>query len=459
WEDYTEWTISPRELWLQTKGPLYQGGPSFTTTLGYSMLGTYGYPDYMAKHDDADTAAFKGIAVSDLWLGKSTQITGLFGWPGWSSSKYSYVMGGVAKSQVGKVSLKAFALDKQYRESDVPKVTAVDGAEHRINHINGTRWGDEMVLYTPGNTTANRWGTHVVIEGGIVTRIIGLGDPAGEFPTVPAGGYILSGHGTASDWLVAHVHEGDHITLALEITSIPPVKTSDRTVSVEATIPVGASGELTLVVANHTARQEGEKPQGHMAYRAALTYDLAPPEAMLSALDICTVSLGCMEVDPTFEPYAREKNADKNPFEKARGCTVYTAGVSTTLAPDSQYPLAFGLDTRLSQKPDKPVDTLTKLSASTSIGAVKLDGSATLPSSGENTYKIGASITTDFGPFAGVTLKGGYTRNSSSTAGTATLGFSYTAPNGLTLSGQMAMPNDKFSTEDTFFKLVYSLKV
>ena len=463
WEDYDAWTIRPRELWLQTKGPLYQGGPSFTTTLGYSMLGTYGYPDYMAKHDDADIASFKGIAVSDLWLGESTQVTGVFGWPEWSSSKYSYVMGGVVKSQIGNVSLKAFALEKQYRESDVPKVTAADGAEHSIDHINGARQENEMVLYTPGNDTANMWGTHVFIKGGIVTRIIGLGDSAGQFPAVPEGGYILSGHGTASDWLVAHVHEGDHIALALEITSIPPVKTSDRTLSVEATVPVGASGDLALTVANHTTRQEGEKPQSHMAYRAGLTYDLTPPEAMLSALDICTLSLGYMRVDSKFEPYAREKDADKNPFEKARGCAVYTAGLSTTLAPDAKYPVAFAVNTRMSQKPEEPTDTVTELSASTSIGtsigAVNLDGSITLPSSGENTYKAGASITTDLGPFVGVTLKGGYTRKSDATSGTTTLGFSYTAPNGLALAGQMAMPDDKFSTEDTFIKLVYSLKL
>lgn len=66
-----------------------------------------------------------------------------------------------------------------------------------ITRYNGTRYENDLVIYTGSGTTAtNEWGCEAAVsaEG----RIISVG---GNDTAIPKGGFVISGHGENSDWL------------------------------------------------------------------------------------------------------------------------------------------------------------------------------------------------------------------------------------------------------------------
>lgn len=74
----------------------------------------------------------------------------------------------------------------------------------------GGRGGDELVLYTPefGNKTGtNIYGIEAVIENGIVTSV------GGNDQVIPKNGWVISGHGSASRWISAHLSIGIEIEI------------------------------------------------------------------------------------------------------------------------------------------------------------------------------------------------------------------------------------------------------
>lgn len=74
----------------------------------------------------------------------------------------------------------------------------------------GGRGGDELVLYTPdfGNKTGtNIYGIEAVIENGIVTSV------GGNDQVIPKNGWVISGHGSASRWISAHLSAGIEIEI------------------------------------------------------------------------------------------------------------------------------------------------------------------------------------------------------------------------------------------------------
>lgn len=105
--------------------------------------------------------------------------------------------------------------------------TATAGEKsHKISSINNGRYEDNLVIFTPrkGSTTGtNQWGTEVavkVIEGTLgfngTCKVQAQGAPVVNTGSmsIPAGGLVLSGNGTASTFLQT-VKAGDVITLDL----------------------------------------------------------------------------------------------------------------------------------------------------------------------------------------------------------------------------------------------------
>lgn len=75
---------------------------------------------------------------------------------------------------------------------------------HKIDSFNKTRFEDQLVIYTgSGTTKTNEWGTEAVV--GADGRIISVG---GNDTAIPKGGFVISGHGVSSDWVVRHAHVG-----------------------------------------------------------------------------------------------------------------------------------------------------------------------------------------------------------------------------------------------------------
>jgi len=106
-------------------------------------------------------------------------------------------------------------------------VQASDGTSYDLAGVDVPRGEGELVLYTPAAgaaTPTSRWGVEVVVTSGLVGEIHdrsgGDTDP-GPTP-IPAGGYVLSGHGEAARWLIRSLGKGATVTIGPVRTRMAP---------------------------------------------------------------------------------------------------------------------------------------------------------------------------------------------------------------------------------------------
>ena len=85
-----------------------------------------------------------------------------------------------------------------------------------VNSINGTRWTDYLVLYFDKESTGtNKWGTEVAFGADCKAKtdpVQGKGDMA-----IPSGGFVLSGHGSGSKWLLENVKKGTKVSISVRV--------------------------------------------------------------------------------------------------------------------------------------------------------------------------------------------------------------------------------------------------
>ena len=85
-----------------------------------------------------------------------------------------------------------------------------------VNSINGTRWTDYLVLYFDKESTGtNKWGTEVAFGADCKAKsdpVQGKGDMA-----IPKGGFVLSGHGSGSKWLLENVKKGTKVSISVRV--------------------------------------------------------------------------------------------------------------------------------------------------------------------------------------------------------------------------------------------------
>lgn len=85
-----------------------------------------------------------------------------------------------------------------------------------VNSINGTRWSDYLVLYFGKESTGtNKWGTEVAFGADCKAKsdpVQGKGDMA-----IPSGGFVLSGHGRGSKWLLENVKKGTKVNISVRV--------------------------------------------------------------------------------------------------------------------------------------------------------------------------------------------------------------------------------------------------
>lgn len=108
--------------------------------------------------------------------------------------------------------------DDPVPESDL---AIIGTRQHVIDGVNAKRTTDSMILYTrvSGTTTkTNAYGTEVAIVNGVVTKVENnVGSMA-----IPAGGTVLSGHGTSATWLKSYATVGTAIQIHNEGEPPPP---------------------------------------------------------------------------------------------------------------------------------------------------------------------------------------------------------------------------------------------
>ena len=86
-----------------------------------------------------------------------------------------------------------------------------------ITGIDSGRWEDNLILYkkgTNGRTGTNKWGTEVALDKNfkaIANPVKGVGDMI-----IPESGYVLSGHGVNSDWILNNISRGTTLKLFVQ---------------------------------------------------------------------------------------------------------------------------------------------------------------------------------------------------------------------------------------------------
>ena len=163
--------------------------------------------------------------------------------------------------------------------STVPTVVTVGAASHALAAVNptgtdfpGGRGADQLVLYRSpvAVTTTNIYGTEVAVAAtGAVSSIRDrLKGRITTGTTVPSGGFVLSGHGTARDWLNSNVRSTSTVTL-----STPTPSTGRRIEEwamqwAESTTPLLSALPATTNVVNLAFLQGNGVPVGRKTSKA-----------------------------------------------------------------------------------------------------------------------------------------------------------------------------------------------
>lgn len=149
--------------------------------------------------------------------------------PSWVIAKKWYVISAkgdrvvIDKSEDGKSSImspiEAKYLNLVKKDSKPASTKTCDG---KINGYNIPRSTDYLVVYNKGTKApTNQWGTEVAISSnGIASNapIYGIGKM-----TIPSGGYVISGHGIASKWVLDNIKKGNKIDIVNNVIKISTV--------------------------------------------------------------------------------------------------------------------------------------------------------------------------------------------------------------------------------------------
>jgi len=106
------------------------------------------------------------------------------------------------------------------------KADSIDpsAATNKNNYYPGFRGANQMVVYTPAfgdRTGTNEFGTEAIVIDGIVTSI------SGADSIIPPNGVVISGHGTAKDWMNRNISIGTKISIDRASRNITADTTSD----------------------------------------------------------------------------------------------------------------------------------------------------------------------------------------------------------------------------------------
>lgn len=113
-----------------------------------------------------------------------------------------------------------FQIDAPPGGDQVPagvRTVTIGSATHVVDGVDVPRLQDQLIIYTPiaqSITPTNFWGAEVVVIGGKVASVTDRQSTQGPAIAIPSNGYVLSGHNTARDWLLAHATVGATVTLS-----------------------------------------------------------------------------------------------------------------------------------------------------------------------------------------------------------------------------------------------------
>ena len=90
------------------------------------------------------------------------------------------------------------------------KTQIIKGLHKTVDSVDGQRYKDYLCVYRNGKKCpTNEWGTEVAVDkNGVAGKpVYGVGKME-----IPEGGFVVSGHGKASDWVLENVKKGRTVT-------------------------------------------------------------------------------------------------------------------------------------------------------------------------------------------------------------------------------------------------------
>lgn len=107
------------------------------------------------------------------------------------------------------------ALARSIKKGDIVwfddhKICVEAGVHRSVDGVNTQRLANQLIVFkNVKNAITNKWGTEVAVDKNSVAApgVYGVG----KMP-VPEGGFVLSGHGDASEWIRKHIPYGSRVT-------------------------------------------------------------------------------------------------------------------------------------------------------------------------------------------------------------------------------------------------------
>ena len=162
---------------------------------------------------------------------------------------------------------------------DSTNTVTIDGSSYPLAGVNPTRTDypggrgpDELVAYVApvGFTTTNAFGVEAsVVAGQVLTVIDREATRQAQGVIVPVGGLVLSGHGRARDWLLAHALKGAAVQLVRgepvaepDPIPAPSLPAAGRTVALYLKDGVGRASDIPDAVTQvRIAFAQGDPPR------------------------------------------------------------------------------------------------------------------------------------------------------------------------------------------------------
>ena len=340
WPTTDGYKFSPYYITANVRGAYYQNGPKVTTTLGDF---NYPVPKYVAGQFHRVRGV--GAMVTDYPIIDKVTLTGFFAWPKYGAGftlrgelpNLFYNQGFVLKANnvIPGLSLQAYALNHMHQDGTHLLYGAGLKSKKAFSAINGARTGDTLILYTPGFVKdTNPWGSEALIgpDGTVIekaTRV--LYDAAtNTHAPVPAGHYVLSGHGVGDQFIQNSLTVGDKVKINL--FEKPTTTIAETTYGLEASgalAGVNMSGKFLYRNTWDNTTAESKKDNQYVALTDAdYTFNLASIKTKVNA--------GFRYIDKDFKPFAREtdtnpNNSTYNPIEAKLGQLGGNAGLNFTL--------------------------------------------------------------------------------------------------------------------------------
>lgn len=98
------------------------------------------------------------------------------------------------------------------------KTQIIKGLHKTVDSVDGQRYKDYLCVYRNGKKCpTNEWGTEVAIDkNGVAGKpVYGVGKME-----IPEGGFVVSGHGKSSDWVLENINKGRTVTFNGKILKV-----------------------------------------------------------------------------------------------------------------------------------------------------------------------------------------------------------------------------------------------